>query len=92
MKRRSSEEGRNISPEEIGEDLDGNDQSSAGQSGGSQGLSRQAEAAAESVEELADSGQAFEADAVAGVEEAADHPERPARTHANYELNQHFRR
>jgi hypothetical protein len=58
--------------------------SNAGQSGGSQGLSREAEVASESIEELADSGQAFEADAVAGVEDAADHPEMPARTHSDY--------
>ena len=55
-------------------------QVSAGQSGGSQGLSRTSEAP-ESVEELADSGQALEADAVSGFEDAADHPERPVRTH-----------
>ena len=67
----------------IEEGLDAGD-SSAGQSGGSQGLSREAEAASESIEELADSGQAFEADAVAGVEDAADHPEKPARTHLDY--------
>jgi hypothetical protein len=56
----------------------------AGQSGGSQGLSQQAESASESVEELADSGQALEADVIAGVEDAADHPERPVHTHADY--------
>jgi hypothetical protein len=67
----------------IEEILDAGD-SSAGQSGGSQGLSRQAEVASESIEELADSGQAFEADAVAGVEDAADHPEKPVRTHSDY--------
>ncbi len=51
---------------------------SAGQSGDTQGLSETADAAGESVEELADTDQAFEAEAVSGVEDAADHPERPA--------------
>jgi hypothetical protein len=82
MKRRALAQG-DISIEEIEEGLDAGD-SSAGQSGGSQGLSRQAEVASESIEELADSGQAFEADAVAGVEDAADHPEKPTRTHSDY--------
>lgn len=35
-----------------------------------------ADAATESVEELVDTGQAYEAEIVAGVEDAADHPER----------------
>ena len=82
MKRRSLGQG-GIPIEEIEEGLNVGD-SGAGQSGGSQGLPRQAEAASESIEELADSGQAFEADAVAGVEDAADHPEKPARTHSDY--------
>jgi len=82
MKQRPS--GQNGIPiEEIDDGRDAS-QSNAGQSGGSQGLSRQAEAASESIEELADSGQALEADAVAGVEDAADHPEQPARTHSDY--------
>ena len=50
---------------------------SAGQSGDTQGLSAIADAAGESVEELSDTDQAYEAEAVAGVEDAADHPERP---------------
>jgi hypothetical protein len=82
MKRRLSGQG-GIPIEGIEEPLDALE-SSAGQSGGSQGLSRQAELASESVQELADSGQALEADAVAGVEDAADHPEEPARTHSDY--------
>ena len=45
---------------------------SAGQSGDNQGLSDVAEAGPESVEELADEGQAFEADAISGVENAPD--------------------
>ena len=57
---------------------------SAGQSGDAQGLSSVAETNEESVEELADSEQALEAAAVEGVEDAADHPERPAHTHEEY--------
>jgi len=57
---------------------------SAGQSGGSQALSSDEDASDESVEELADTDQALEAAAVEGVEDAADHPERPAHTHEEY--------
>jgi hypothetical protein len=56
---------------------------SGGQSGDGQGLSPIADADAESVEELADSGQSFEAEIITGVEDAADHPEMPAHTHEN---------
>jgi hypothetical protein len=45
---------------------------SAGQSGDTQGLSDLAEAADESVEELVEEGQYFEAEAVGGVEDAPD--------------------
>ena len=44
---------------------------SAGQSGDTQGLPDVAEAGAESVKELVEEGQAFEAEAVSGVEEAS---------------------
>ena len=54
---------------------------SGGQSGDVQGLSEIADAADESVEELADTGQYYEADVIEGVEDAADHPERPVHTH-----------
>ena len=56
---------------------------SAGQSGDTQGLSQIADAAGESVEELDDTDQAYEAEAVGGVEDAADHPERPIHTREN---------
>jgi hypothetical protein len=46
-----------------------------------QGLSSIEDSADESVGELADEGQAFEAEAIDGVEDAADHPEQPVRTH-----------
>jgi len=45
---------------------------SAGQSGDTQGLSDVAEAGGESVEELLEEGQSFEAEAVEGVENAPD--------------------
>ena len=45
---------------------------SAGQSGDTQGLSDVAGADSESVEELLEEGQSFEAEAVAGVENAPD--------------------
>jgi len=44
----------------------------AGQSGDLQGLPTAAEADSESVEELLEEGQTFEAEAVAGVEDAPD--------------------
>ena len=64
--------------DELGSDPGQVGSDSAGQSGDTQGLSQIADAAAESVEELADTEQAYEAEAVDGVEDAADHPERPA--------------
>lgn len=57
---------------------------SAGQAGDAQRLSSVEESNEESVEELADTDQAFEAAAVEGVEDAADHPERPVHTHEEY--------
>jgi hypothetical protein len=57
---------------------------SAGQSGDLQQLSQIEDASDESVEELAESDQALEAAAVDGVEDAANHPERPVHTHAEY--------
>jgi hypothetical protein len=45
---------------------------SAGQSGDTQGLSDVAEAGSESVEELMEEGQTFEAEVIAGVEDAPD--------------------
>ena len=57
---------------------------SAGQSGDLQQLSQIEDATEESVEELADSEQSLEAASVEGIEDAADHPERPAHTHIEY--------
>jgi hypothetical protein len=45
---------------------------SAGQSGDTQGLSDEAEADSESVLELIEEGQSFEAEAISGVEDAPD--------------------
>jgi hypothetical protein len=45
---------------------------SAGQSGDTQGLSDEAEAGSESVLELVEEGQSFEAEAIAGIEDAPD--------------------
>jgi hypothetical protein len=48
------------------------DAASGGQSGDTQGLSRRHREDSESVEELAEEGQYFEAEAVSGVEDAKD--------------------
>jgi sugar phosphate isomerase/epimerase len=57
---------------------------SAGHGGELQRLSPVEEANEESVEELADTNQSLEAAVVEGVEDAADHPERPVHTHEEY--------
>jgi hypothetical protein len=54
---------------------------SAGQSGDLQGLSKVEAADSESVDELIEEGNAFEADVVAGVERAGDADETEVRTH-----------
>lgn len=54
---------------------------SAGQSGDLQGLSNTESADSESVDELIEEGNAFEADVVAGVESAGDDDEKEVRTH-----------
>ena len=54
---------------------------SGGQSGDLQGLSRSERADSESVDELLEEGNAFEADVVKGVEDADDADEREVRTH-----------
>ena len=57
---------------------------SAGQSGDLQELSQVEDSSDESVAELADSEQSLGAAALEGVEDAADHPERPVHTHVEY--------
>jgi len=54
---------------------------SAGQSGDLQGLSTVEDADSESVDELIEEGNAFEADVVSGVERAGDADEQEVRTH-----------
>src|SRR5512140_3089350 len=54
---------------------------SGGQSGDTEGLSPVVDEADESVEELVETGQAFEAEAVQGVQDADARPERPVRVH-----------
>src|ERR1700693_4291018 len=54
---------------------------SGGQSGDLQGLSNREGADSESVDELLEEGNAFEAEAVKGVEDAGDADEREVRTH-----------
>jgi hypothetical protein len=69
--------------EELGSDPEEAVSDSAGQSGDAQGLSQVADADEESVRELAETDQAYEAEAVEGLEDAADHPERPVYTRQN---------
>ncbi len=54
---------------------------SGGQSGDLQGLSDVESADSESVDELLEEGNAFEADAVKGVEDAGDFDEKEVHTH-----------
>ena len=70
--------------DELGNDPGQVGPESGGQSGSSQRLSHVEDASEESVEELSDTDQALEAAAVEGVEDAADHPERPVHTHEEY--------
>jgi hypothetical protein len=70
--------------DELGKDPGQVGPDSAGQSGDSQRLSSIADASDESVQELADTDQALEAGILEGVEDAADHPERPVHTHLEY--------
>lgn len=57
---------------------------SAGQSASSLGLSPEPEATEASVEDLSNTSQAIEAALVEGLEDAANHPERPTHTHDEY--------
>jgi hypothetical protein len=70
--------------DELGEDPGQVGAGSAGQSGSTQRLSEVEEANEDSVEDLVETGQDLEASAVDGVEDAADHPERPVHTHEEY--------
>src|SRR5690242_16556722 len=70
--------------DELGSDPSEVGMNSAGQSASSLGLSAEPEATEDSVEDLSDTDQAVEAAAVEGIEDAADHPERPTHTHEEY--------
>lgn len=70
--------------DELGTDPSQVGDRSAGQTGSSQGLSAIEDASEDSVEGLADTDQALESASVEGVEDAADHPERPVHTHEEY--------
>jgi len=77
-------------PDELGNDPGQVGSDSAGQSGDTQGLSQIADAASVSVEELADTDQAYEAEAIGGVEDAADQPEKPVRITEDYARSDDF--
>ena len=78
---RSRKEDNEAQLDELGKDPAQVGPRSAGQSGDTQSLSHIEDVADESVEELADTDQALEAATVEGIEDAADHPERPTHTH-----------
>jgi hypothetical protein len=67
--------------DELGDQSGHGGPDSGGQSGDTQGLSQTADAAEETVEELADAGQDYEAGIAEGSEDAADHPEAPVPRH-----------
>jgi hypothetical protein len=83
-KRESNDRDNEAQVDELGSDPGQVGSDSAGQSGDTQGLSQVADAVDESVEELADTDQAYEAGVVGGVEDAADHPERPVHTREDH--------
>jgi len=70
MKRQVADEARTFAVVSTGEQA--NPADSAGQSGDTQGLSDVAEAGSESVAELIEEGQFYEADAIGGVQDAPD--------------------
>ena len=78
-KKRVAAKGRSLDPDPF--ELQGMRSRSAGQSGDLQGLSSTESADSESVDELIEEGNAFEADVVAGVESAGDDDEKEVRTH-----------
>ena len=72
-----------IQIDEVGSDPQEAGSDSAGQLGDAQGLSQIADTDEESVGELAETDQAYEARTVDGLEDAGDHPERALRTREN---------
>jgi hypothetical protein len=79
LKKRVPARRRSLEPQPF--ELEGLGSGSAGQSGDLQGLSNVESADSESVDELIEEGNAFEADVVAGVESAGDDDEKEVRTH-----------
>ena len=77
-------QGNEAAPDELGRDPRQVGSDSAGQSGDPQRLSTIPDMDNESVEELEETGQDLEAERVEGLEDAADHPERPVHTHNEY--------
>jgi hypothetical protein len=88
MVRKQKSEGRTRDDEarkdELGNDPRETGAESAGQSGGTQRLSTDEDLDNESVDELSETSQGIEAATVEGLEDAADHPERPTHTHNEY--------
>src|SRR5438477_2529850 len=76
--------GNEAAPDELGKDPREVGSDSAGQSGDAQRLSITEDMDNESVEELDNTDQALEAARVEGLEDAADHRERPVHTHIEY--------
>lgn len=72
-------------PDELGQDRSQVGPASAGQSGDTQGLSGVEDATDASVDELVESDQSLEAGIVEGIEDAANHLERPVHTHVEYQ-------
>ena len=71
-------------PDELGHDPSEVGPNSAGQTASSLGLSGDPDVTEDSVEALSDAAQALEAASVEGLEDAANHPERPTHTHEEY--------
>jgi N utilization substance protein A len=78
-------EGNQAAPDELGADAGQVGPDSGGQSGDTQELSGVAEANEESVEELAETGQALEADVIEGVEDAPDADVSEVTTHEEHQ-------
>jgi hypothetical protein len=78
-KKRVAARERSFDPDPF--ELQGMASRSAGQSGDLQGLSSTESADSESVDELVEEGNAFEADVVSGVESAGDDDEKEVHTH-----------
>ena len=78
---RKANERRDREAELVDPDSEQSDSESGGQSGDMQDLAADGEATNQSVEELAEEGQPYEAGVVEGVENAGEHPEHPVRSH-----------